>query len=486
MINELLRLITTLYLIGGASNLADCGLAFNLGEMREEREKSPLKGDYEVAILIPALHEESVICGTIKNVGNLQTGPSINYGATVITHPDDPKTFETAKDCIAEMGFDHVEVISEDYSPKTKPSALNAAYRHLKEQGRLPDIIGILDAENRYSSPDILVDVCRVFDEPKVGAVQIRIIPISDSKGKFWQHTAAVEFSSLYSLPEDRGRSRNPFKWGKMSIRDKFTQPFLGGICFFRSAALEALTKVNIRDKPRGVPFDPYGLTEDFTSTLELIDQGWKVVYLPKVGVYASFPDSLIGRINQESRWFTGKIQSIWEKPVTSLNVPLRKKLEIIREEFFSVVPPVNLIALVYLGWDILHSLGLQVPRPPTGTQPFMLTTLAYGILSTIDSVYKTCTMYGKRIFSKEALEFLTASLANQWIVQPLGALKAYKNITSSALTGKPVEWNKTPHRELDGFSVEGMVKNDYHTESEGMGEDNRLLEKSGMHRKRM
>jgi len=465
-----------MYSIGGVLGLVDYSLAERCRKMEEEKRSLPLTSNKKITILLPALNEEEVIARTIDNVATLNHP---NYRIVIATHPDDTKTTEASRVHIQRKGYNNVSVQELNYKPKTKPSVLNFAFSNLDDK---PDIIGILDAENWFKNKDVLRRIEQYFLDPNVGAVQTRIVPVYE-KGKVWQQlvqlTACVEFAELYSLPtkkeaEQRGKDEktNGIKkgslldYGKMSIKDRFTTPFLGGTgCFYSYDVLEQLAKM--REEQEGEanfvpgPFIPNGLTEDFQSAIKIISElpnPRRIVYDSYDEVYAYFPDEFGQRLKQETRWHTGKIDLMLRTNVLKLKSTRPKKFEIAKEFFFTSTPVVNFAALGYMGWTLASSFFGVRPSPPDHNLFWiMLGPALYAVTSTSDQVYKSCRIYRKRILSKESLKYLVASLLNQWIVQPAATSIAYGKVIKSQLTGKRNGWEKTKHKKIDHEKLEGI-----------------------------
>jgi cellulose synthase/poly-beta-1,6-N-acetylglucosamine synthase-like glycosyltransferase len=485
MIKEIITLVGSLYYVGGISGISDYVLSEKVKrEGKIVKTPTELDSHKKIKLLIPALFEESVIATTIDNVADLDHP---NHSITIITHKTDPKTANVAREHIKKMGYKNIDVREYDYVPKTKPSALNHALSDLNGEGI--DIVGVLDAENWFKRKDVLKNIETYFENPSTGAVQIRIVPVYE-KGKLMsqlaQLSACVEFANLYSLPkmkevnegasasDPQGKRKkydgNLFTIGKMSVKNRYTQAPLGGTgCFYSVEVLKELTKMrNEKEVKEGSalgPFDPFGLVEDFQSSVDIIGrlpEPKNVVYDEKDEVYAYFPNTFRQRLRQLTRWSTGKLNSMLKTNVFKLNTNRAKKIELLREYFFNAIPPANFVALGYLAWSVsFNYLGLGVPVPPdTNLSLFTLFPAAYAALSTSDQVYKTCKFYDKKVFSWDTLKYLTASLTNQWFIQPSASLKAYAKVLKSSINGKPNGWEKTPHQKVDINNTEGIEGN--------------------------
>lgn len=483
MLKELITLVSGLYYAGGCLGGIDYLLAEKLRREEKGAEKptNTTVRHKKINILLPALFEENVIASTLDNVATLDHP---NYKITIITNACDPKTAEVARNHIEKMGYKNAEVKVYDYNPRTKPSALDYAFSDLKEDC---DIIGILDAENWFERRDVLKKVETYFEDPGTGAVQTRIIPVYEKNG-WWrqmvQLTACTEFANLYSLPSEKeveedktaigtgsdGRPQkkcggNLFGYGKMSIKNRFTTPFLGGTgCFYSADAMKELAK--IRDgEPVPGPFDPHGLVDDFQSAVNIIgklSEPKKVVYDPENCVYAYFPDTFRRRLKQATRWSAGKLKSMFETNTFRLKATKAKKFELLREYFFNAVPATNFVALGYLAWSMASNyLGIGPPAPNSDLTWITIPPTCYTVVSTSEQIYKTCKLYGKRVLGKDTGKYFVASLFNQSILQPLANIRAYGKILHSYVTGKPNEWEKTHHQKINLYNTEGVNNHD-------------------------
>ena len=311
MLETLAVIISGTYYIGMILGTIDLILTLKLkGNIKKTQvikdKGSKYIGKKKIIILIPALKEENIITSTIDRITTLDYP---NYKVIVVTHVSDPKTAHIARKHIKDMKYMNIEVREYNYKPMTKPSALNYAILDLLSSGEEFDILGIVDAENWFGKRDILQRINRLFEDPHIGALQIRILPIYEKK-TFWkeivQLTACVEFADLYSLSQG-----NLFAYGKMMIKNRYTTPFLGGTgCFYSFKAIEGLISLS----PYLMPFDPYDLTEDFNSSISIIGKipgQQRIIYDPEDYIYAYFPYSLSRRIRQATRWNIGKLLSM-------------------------------------------------------------------------------------------------------------------------------------------------------------------------------
>jgi len=157
-----------------------------------------------------------------------------------------------------------------------KPSALN--YGIARAKG---NIIGVFDADSVLAS-DVLLNVCRYFEDPKVAAVQGRNLSINSEENmltKFISYEEAVWFEAYLR--------------GKDAL-ELFVN--LKGNCQF--------IRRDVLEKVEG--FDESFLAEDMELSARLTEKGYQIRYAPDVQSWQENPSSLKQLFTQRIRWYRG------------------------------------------------------------------------------------------------------------------------------------------------------------------------------------
>jgi cellulose synthase/poly-beta-1,6-N-acetylglucosamine synthase-like glycosyltransferase len=160
-----------------------------------------------------------------------------------------------------------------------KQNALNDAI-----QITAGEIILVFDAD--YVPPrGVLRDMAVCFNDPEVGAVMGRVIPVNTSR-------------NLLTRILDMERSGG-YQVDQQARHNLMLIPQYGGtVGGFRKKLLHAC---------KG--FDPRIITEDTELTFKLYVSGWKVAYANRVECYEEVPETWVSRSRQIRRWARGHTQ---------------------------------------------------------------------------------------------------------------------------------------------------------------------------------
>lgn len=240
-----------------------------------------------VSILIPARNEERVIGRLLQRITEL-THPKENLHVIVV---DDASTNATGK--IAEQYFrahNYIKVIRRDKKEggRGKASALNAGLKHPNGE-----IILCFDVDY-YPQRDIVEKLVKEFANPKVGAVQGRVIVLNDPQN-IVTRLVALERVGGYCVDQ--------------KARDKLgliTQ-FGGTVGGFRRELLESLGG-----------WDENMLAEDTDLTFRVYLAGYRVKYVSDAECYEKAVESWQAYWKQRYRWAKGHTQCAFKH---SLNV---------------------------------------------------------------------------------------------------------------------------------------------------------------------
>jgi cellulose synthase/poly-beta-1,6-N-acetylglucosamine synthase-like glycosyltransferase len=146
-----------------------------LRESKKPKSIAPSKSGYEptVSILIPARNEAKVIGRLLQRITELSY-PISKLQVVVV---DDSSMDETGKiaDQYSEV-FPHIKTIHRDINSggKGKAAVMNEGFKHLTGE-----IVLCFDADY-YPQKDIVENLTSAFIDPKVGAVQGRVVVLNE------------------------------------------------------------------------------------------------------------------------------------------------------------------------------------------------------------------------------------------------------------------------------------------------------------------
>ena len=220
-----------------------------------------------------------------------------------------------------------------------KPAALNDVLEMSDKS-----LMIIFDAD--YLPPKgILKAIAVCFENPEVGAVMGRVIPVNASKNLLTR-ILDIERSGGYQIDQQA-------RYNMLLV------PQYGGtVGGFRRDLIIALGK-----------FDPQFLTEDTDLTFRLFLNGWKVVYANRAECYEEVPESWSVRARQMRRWARGHNQVMFKYllPVISSKIlSKREKIDgifllfVYAMPFFLIAGIIDAMVLFFLGEaQILFNFGL-------------------------------------------------------------------------------------------------------------------------------
>lgn len=253
-----------------------------------------------VSILIPAHNEEQVIGRILQRITEL-TYPKDKLETIVI---DDASTDNTGK--IAEQyskTCNYIKVLhrSKKEGKKGKASALNAGFKHAKNE-----IILCFDADY-YPQRNIVEKLVREFVDPKVGAVQGRVVVLNEPQNMVTR-LVALERIGGYCVDQQ--------------ARDRLgliTQ-FGGTVGGFRRSLLESFGG-----------WDESILAEDTDLTFRVYLAGYRVRYVNGAECYEEAVENWRAYWKQRYRWAKGHMQCAFKhslKVLKSKNLSLKEKID--------------------------------------------------------------------------------------------------------------------------------------------------------------
>ncbi len=247
---------------------------------RLRRRKIPDVGVFEprVAVLIPAYNEEKVIVRTVRSVMN---STYKNLRIVVIDDGSKDRTFNVVREAYPE------EIASGLLTVLTKPNAgkaeaLNFGLQHLNEE----IYVGI-DADTVIAQ-DAVSKLVSDFADERVGAVAGNAKV--GNKVNLWTRWQALEYIT----------SQN-FERRALDLFNVVTV-VPGAIGAWRTNAVI-----------KGGAYPVNTVAEDADLTMNLLEQGYKVIYEDRALAFTEAPTTMNGLMRQRFRWSFGILQAVFK-----------------------------------------------------------------------------------------------------------------------------------------------------------------------------
>jgi peptidoglycan-N-acetylglucosamine deacetylase len=247
---------------------------------RLRTRKLPESGSFEpaVAVLIPGYNEEKVIVRTVRSVLNSDYP---NMRVIVIDDGSKDRTFEVAREAYAkEIAEGRVTVLTKPNGGKA--GALNFGIEHLTEEF----YVGI-DADT-VIAPDAVSKLVRHFADPKIGAVAGNAKV--GNRVNLWTRWQALEYITSQNF--------------ERRALDLF------GVVTVVPGAIGAWRTEGVR-RAGGYPLNT--VAEDADLTMNLLEQGYRVVYEDRSLAFTEAPVDIRGLMKQRFRWSFGTLQAIFK-----------------------------------------------------------------------------------------------------------------------------------------------------------------------------
>jgi cellulose synthase/poly-beta-1,6-N-acetylglucosamine synthase-like glycosyltransferase len=233
-----------------------------------------------VSVLIPARNEEKVIERLLQRMTEL-TYPKDKLQVIVIDDASSDSTGKIADKYSSQHAF--MEVLHRDKTKggQGKASAMNAGFKQ-----STGEIILCFDADY-YPQKDIVEKLTREFKDPKVGAVQGRVVVLNEPQNMVTR-LVALERIGGYRVDQE--------------ARDNLglIAQFGGTVGGFRRSVLESLGG-----------WDESILAEDTDLTFKIYLAGYKVCYVGDAECYEEAVDNWKAYRKQRYRWARGHMQCI-------------------------------------------------------------------------------------------------------------------------------------------------------------------------------
>jgi peptidoglycan-N-acetylglucosamine deacetylase len=231
-----------------------------------------------VAVLIPAYNEEKVIVRTIRSV---MMSTYKNIRIIVIDDGSTDRTYDVAREAYPK------DIASGRLTVLTKPNggkadALNFALERIDEEIYLG-----IDADGVIAH-DAITNLVPHFANPRIGAVAGNAKV--GNRVNLWTRWQALEYIT----------SQN-FERRALDLFD-VVMVVPGAIGAWRTAAVQA-----------GHGYHSNTVAEDADLTMNLLEQGYCVIYEDRALAFTEAPVNADGLIRQRFRWSFGILQAIWK-----------------------------------------------------------------------------------------------------------------------------------------------------------------------------
>jgi cellulose synthase/poly-beta-1,6-N-acetylglucosamine synthase-like glycosyltransferase/peptidoglycan/xylan/chitin deacetylase (PgdA/CDA1 family)/spore germination protein YaaH len=254
------------------------GIFAVIDRLRPRKLAAPGSFQPRVAVLIPGYNEEKVIVRTIRSVLNSDYR---NMRVIVIDDGSKDRTFEVAREAYAkEIAEGRVTVLTKPNGGKA--GALNFGIEHLDE-----DFYVGIDADT-VIAPDAVSKLVRHFVDPKIGAVAGNAKV--GNRVNLWTRWQALEYITSQNF--------------ERRALDLF------GVVTVVPGAIGAWRTEGVR-RAGGYPLNT--VAEDADLTMNLLEQGYRVVYEDRSLAFTEAPIDMKGLMKQRFRWSFGTLQAIFK-----------------------------------------------------------------------------------------------------------------------------------------------------------------------------
>jgi cellulose synthase/poly-beta-1,6-N-acetylglucosamine synthase-like glycosyltransferase len=273
-----------------------------LRRAKQTKKSILLQTNYKptVSILIPARNEEKVIERLLQRMVEL-TYPKDKLQVIVIDDASSDSTGRIAEEYSRQYRFIEVLHRDERIGGKCKASAMNAGFKH-----STGEIILCFDADY-YPQKDIVEKLTKEFEDPKVGAVQGRVVVLNEPQN-IVTRLVALERIGGYRVDQE--------------ARDNLglIAQFGGTVGGFRRSVLESLGG-----------WDESCLAEDTDLTFKVYLADYKVRYVGDAECYEEAVDNWKAYSKQRYRWARGHMQCCFKhslKVLKSKNLRAKEKID--------------------------------------------------------------------------------------------------------------------------------------------------------------
>ncbi|MDE1162416.1 MAG: glycosyltransferase [Acidobacteriaceae bacterium] len=387
------------------------GICALIDRLRKRKDFSTPDYQPRVAVLIPAYNEETVIARTVRSV--LMSNYK-NLRIVVIDDGSKDTTAEVVRNTYAkEIADGRVEVMVKPNGGKAE--ALNYALEHIHEE----IYIGI-DADGVIAHDAISRLVCH-FANPHIGAVAGNAKV--GNRVNLWTRWQALEYIT----------SQN-FERRALDLFD-VVMVVPGAIGAWRTAAVKA-----------GGAYAPDTVAEDADLTMNLLEQGYAVIYEDQALAFTEAPVNASGLARQRFRWSFGILQAVFKHRMAIRNRRAMGLFALPNIVIFQIMLPLvsPLIDLMFVAGVLHYFIDLYFHPETTSPSDFFKLLAFFLTFLLVD-------------FLASALAFALerkhpASKGDAWLLVHIWIQRfTYRQLFSwvllktvkRAIDGKPFNWDK-------------------------------------------
>ncbi len=258
------------------------------------------------------------VCGeNIEILRNTWEGITDLYNPKYIltAHVLDDMANPNVRDLADEFGFQYIVRPNKGFMKK----AGNLKYAFERTTG---DFILILDADFRPRF-DFILDTLPYMSNPKNAIIQTP---------QFFDNTTELHEQS--ALQAGAGNIQEYFYRVIQTARNSFGGAICVGSCaLYRRSALDEIGGTAQVEH-----------SEDVVTGFELIDKGWKIMYLPIILSKGVCPDDIHSFFKQQTRWCTGSMNMMMNKKFWKSGISIMTKLCYISGFIFYLSNPLGIL----------------------------------------------------------------------------------------------------------------------------------------------
>jgi cellulose synthase/poly-beta-1,6-N-acetylglucosamine synthase-like glycosyltransferase len=317
----------------------------------------------EATLLIAAYNEEKCIAQKLENSLSLDY-PAGKLQILIAADGSDDKTVEITQ------GFSG-RGVELSYQPARQGKMAAITRTMAAVRGK---IVIFSDANNLYDH-NALLQLVTPFQSPTVGAVSgaKHILKgdgsLGESEGLYWKYEAFIK---------------------KQETRL--------GSCTGVSGEIFAIRRELFNPPSRGI------INDDFYIAMQILRQGYRVVYAPRAKSYESVSLTAGDEISRRTRINVGRYQAIWQaRNILPVQSPVLM-WQIISHKVFRLLIPFAMIGAL-----ILNILAVMIPTNPSANSLFALATpynwvflglqTAFYLFAWVGSLIKVGGMIGKALY---------------------------------------------------------------------------------------
>ena len=408
------HVVVYLFFVGDvlmSARLIIIGLCALIDRLRTRKNFADASYNPRVAVLIPAYNEEKVIARTIRSV--LMSNYK-NIRVIVIDDGSKDNTYNVATETYAtEIEEGRVTVLTKPNGGKAE--ALNFALENIEEEV----YVGI-DADGVIAHDAISRLVCH-FANPHIGAVAGNAKV--GNRVNLWTRWQALEYIT----------SQN-FERRALDLFD-VVMVVPGAIGAWRTAAVQA-----------GGGYHPDTVAEDADLTMNLLEQGYAVIYEDQALAFTEAPVDANGLARQRFRWSFGILQAIFKHKAAIRNRRAMGLFALPNILIFQILLPlVSPLIDLFFVFGIIHYFIDKYFHPEAASTADLFKLLTFFLTFLLID------------FAASALAFLLerkhpASRGDAWLLVHIWVQRfTYRQLFSyvllktvkRAIDGKPFKWDK-------------------------------------------